>query len=170
MNSRRTLIAAVTSLVCALALSACGSAAKKPKTSKPGGPFMAFSVCMRSHGVPDFPDPAAGGGGIHLAAGINVNSPSFKSAQTKCFHVLPGGGPGAQKASKQEIAQAVKTSECMRTHGVSGFPDPISQLPNDPQNYSQIGDRGGVIIAIPNTIDAASPVFQHAAKVCGFSG
>jgi hypothetical protein len=174
MNSRRLPILVVASMLCTLALAACGSSAKKPKTvSTARGPFMAYSVCVRSHGVPNFPDPAAGGGGIHLGDGFDPNSPSFKSAQTACQHLLPGGGPGSQKASKQAIAAAVKTSECMRTHGVTGFPDPI--VSSDPQalnpaNYGEIGDRGGVIIAIPKTIDVGSPAYRDAARACGFNG
>ena len=60
-------------------------------------------------------------------------------------------------------------SECMRSHGVSGFPDPTEgQPPSSPQGYSIIEDRGGVLIEIPATINVSSPVFQSAAKACNF--
>jgi hypothetical protein len=65
-----------------------------------------FSKCMRSHGVPNFPDPefhSGGGVGIRIggkgAAGIDPNSPQFKAAQKACQSDLPRppgakGGPG----------------------------------------------------------------------------
>jgi hypothetical protein len=173
MDARRALIAVATAIVCAVALAGCGSSAKPRKRGPERGSFMAMSVCMRSHGVPNFPDPSPGGG-IHISSGINPASPSFRSAQAACFHLLPGGGPGSQKPTKQQIALAVKTSECMRVHGVSGFPDPYVSsggLPDlNPSKYSQIGDHNGIVIAIPRTVNVTSPAFQNAAKICNFDG
>jgi len=62
---------------------------------------LAFSQCMRAHGVADFPDPqfsAVGGGGIGIrikvggpgSSGIDPNSPIFQRAQSKCGSLLPG--------------------------------------------------------------------------------
>jgi hypothetical protein len=62
-----------------------------------------FSKCMRSHGVPNFPDPefhSGGGVGIRIggkSSGIDPNSPQFKAAQKTCQSDLPrpkGAGPG----------------------------------------------------------------------------
>ena len=65
---------------------------------------LKFSACMRSHGVPNFPDPEfhSGGGGVRVriggkASGIDPNSPQFKAAQKACQSDLPGpkgAGPG----------------------------------------------------------------------------
>ena len=55
-----------------------------------------FSKCMRSHGVPNFPDPefhSGGGVGIRIGgkgSGIDPNSPQFKAAQKACQSELPG--------------------------------------------------------------------------------
>jgi hypothetical protein len=49
---------------------------------------LQLAKCMRSHGVPNIPDPDASGG-IPLA-GINPNSPAVKAALQKC---QPAGGP-----------------------------------------------------------------------------
>jgi hypothetical protein len=55
---------------------------------------LKFSACMRSHGVPKFPDPdfKNGGIGIHINAstGIDPRSPEFQAAQTACQSELPG--------------------------------------------------------------------------------
>lgn len=168
MNNRR-LITGATATACMLCLAACGSGTKKPTSHVSA--FMAYSVCMRANGVPNFPDPS-GGGGIQLPAGIDPTSPSFESAQKRCQHKLPGGGPGNAKPSKQALAAAVRTAECMREHGVSDFPDPYvaSGPPRlDPSKYSLVEDRGGIVIAIPKAIDPTSPAFQKASRSCGFS-
>jgi hypothetical protein len=44
-----------------------------------------FSKCMRAHGVADFPDPSASNGGIgYNLAGVNTQSPQYRSAQQAC--------------------------------------------------------------------------------------
>jgi hypothetical protein len=54
---------------------------------------LAFSRCMRSHGVPNFPDPQFSGGGVRIGgAGINPNAPGFKRAQQACRALAPGAG------------------------------------------------------------------------------
>lgn len=53
-----------------------------------------FSQCMRSHGVPNFPDPNPNGG-ITLPPGMNPQSPQFQAAQKDCQSLMPmnpGGG------------------------------------------------------------------------------
>jgi hypothetical protein len=68
---------------------------------------LKFSACMRSHGVPKFPDPkiAADGGmslGFRRGSGIDPNSPQFRAAQSACQKLLPGakGGGGFRTAGK----------------------------------------------------------------------
>jgi hypothetical protein len=120
-----------------------------------------FSVCMRSHGVPNFPDPkVSAGGGMSLSldksSGLNPDSPQFKAAQKSCEKLLPNGGkPDAAGQAKMQ-AQMLKFSACMRSHGLANFPDPV---------FSQggarvtLGSKGGGLN--PN-----SPVFKAAQKAC----
>lgn len=60
---------------------------------------LAFSRCMRAHGVANFPDPqfktGSGGLGIRIggrSGGLDPNSPIFRAAQQACAGDLPGGG------------------------------------------------------------------------------
>ena len=51
--------------------------------------MLAFSRCMRAHGLPNFPDPTfhgshAGGIQFQSGSGIDPNSPAFKHAQAAC--------------------------------------------------------------------------------------
>jgi hypothetical protein len=67
---------------------------------------LAFSKCMRAHGVTNFPDPtfSAGGGiGIHIQAGsksgLDPNNPTFQKAQQACQGKLPFGKGGGTTQS-----------------------------------------------------------------------
>jgi hypothetical protein len=56
---------------------------------------LKFVACMRSHGLPDMPDPVMQGGGVNqqLPRGTNPSSPVFQSAQRACQKLLPVGPP-----------------------------------------------------------------------------
>jgi hypothetical protein len=61
--------------------------------------LIAKAHCIRTHGVPNFPDPFFGPGGhgvgINLPAGFNPQSPAFQSAAKACATVgagIPGVG------------------------------------------------------------------------------
>jgi hypothetical protein len=56
---------------------------------------LKFVACMRSHGLPAFPDPVVNANGVEFRepAGIGPNSIQFQSAQQACHKLLPGGLP-----------------------------------------------------------------------------
>jgi hypothetical protein len=156
----------------AAALAACGSSSPSRSAVGPGATPQGIRAtdCMRSHGVPNLPDPSDGGG-IQIPPGSNINpqSPAFQSALKACAYLLPGGGPGRHRASAQAKAQALQTAQCMRQHGVSGFPDPMQSLPANPADYSELENQGGLITGIPKSINTGSPVFKRAAAACSFT-
>ena len=124
---------------------------------------MAYAKCMRSHGVPNFPDPSDSGGGFPLGGnGIDTSSPAFNAARSGCEHLL-AGGPGASQPSQSVEAQLLAFSKCMRAHGVGGFPDPTTERPF---GVSNLVFAGGVYLGIPISINASSPVFRRAARSC----
>jgi hypothetical protein len=53
--------------------------------------MLAFSACMRAHGIKDFPDPSSGGIQLHASPGsdLNPNNPTFQKAQQACQGHLP---------------------------------------------------------------------------------
>jgi len=158
----------ILALACAVALTACGSSSKS-STEARGNALIAFTKCMRAHGVTDFPDPSSNGPGLNLnGTGINPQAPAFRTAQASCSKLLPGGGPSTH-ASAQQIKEATETAECMRKHGVSGYPDPIvtATPPNiNPADYSTAEYGNGMFIGIPESINVNSPAFKAAAKTC----
>jgi hypothetical protein len=54
--------------------------------------MLKYAQCMRSHGVPKFPDPKAGGAPTSFGtkSGVDPNTPQFKAAQQTCQKVVPG--------------------------------------------------------------------------------
>ena len=62
--------------------------------------MLAFAECMRSHGVPKFPDPQVDNGGTHMqvtAGQIDPNSPIVKAAIATCRSKFADGAIEAQK-------------------------------------------------------------------------
>src|SRR5262245_61178922 len=61
--------------------------------------LLAFSQCMRSHGLPNFPDPQRFAGGnvkltIHQVA---AGSPHYQTAMNACSHLLPASRGNAEQ-------------------------------------------------------------------------
>jgi hypothetical protein len=150
--------------VAAAALAAgCGSSPSHAAHAA-GGPAaqaFAYSRCMRSHGVADFPDPKVqttpGGGSVRIAMAAPSsigNSPAFKPAEKACQGILPAPGtaqPDSQGPSKQVL---LAFAQCLRSHGVSGFPDPNAQGQLPPQAITAAG------------VDVHTPRFVAAGKAC----
>jgi hypothetical protein len=117
--------------------------------------------CMRSRGVPNFPDPTSGGqinvdfahggkDGSPASAGIDRNSPQYIAADRTCRRLLPGGVPTPAQ-NQQAISQGLRFAQCMRSHGVPSYPDPN---PSNPNVVRLVG------------VATSSPQFQSAQKVC----
>lgn len=124
---------------------------------------------MRSHGVPNLPDPITVDGHSMISlSGINPGSPSFQAAHKVCG--MSGGGPGSAKPSAAAESQMTAIARCMRAHGVTGFPDPTTRTITSPVGYGAVITHGGVYFAIPSTINLQAPAARRAASACQLSG
>lgn len=121
-----------------------------------------FADCMRAHGVPNFPDPLPGGGFPRGSTG--PQSPASRAAQQICVPILKPGSGTRHKPSSAALAAAVRYSRCMRSHGVPGFPDPVTSLTSP--NVNVIVD-GGILFPLGSSVDPQAPAFQRAATTCG---
>jgi hypothetical protein len=140
-----------------------------PSTTSKYAAALAYSRCMRSHGLPTFPDPKQVGSGIEIPgsqSGMNPQSPAFKSAQQSCRHLLPGGGRPTHADQERVLARMLHISQCMRAHGISGFTDPTLTPPSSRAGYAAIMSNDGVWLAIPDSIDVRSQPFEQAAAAC----
>jgi hypothetical protein len=156
--------------------SAAASSKAPPSQSQLEQEALAYARCMRSHGLPNFPDPTAGGGFMFSAgSGVDPTSPAFKAAESKCrkYQASMGGlAPGTQThPTAAWLGQMVKAAQCMRRHGVSSFPDPLTQIPSDPfpkGGAGIISDIDGAVFVFPSSIGVQSPQFVRAATACHF--
>jgi hypothetical protein len=119
--------------------------------------LVAYSGCMRSHGVPEFPDPDGSGEIPKQAVVPLANTPQFRTASTACEHLLPNGSLGPQQTAQQQrtqVADELSFAECMRSHGQTSFPDPTAQ--------------GGLSIAMIQAqgIDVHSPAVLRVVDAC----
>jgi hypothetical protein len=93
-----------------------------------GGSLLAFSHCMRSRGVPDFPDPQPGASNAKFpsAQQLGVSSSVYQAADDACQHLLPAGVDDQfPPAEVQQLLIGMRQfSQCMRSHGVPNWPDP----------------------------------------------
>jgi hypothetical protein len=144
---------AAAAVVAGALVAACGGAAHSGTHHRTEAQaLLAFSACIRAHGISNFPDPQAGGGFARAALNaVDENSPQFLSADKSCRSLGIASGFDhsvgyLQKHVQQEIAQ----SECMRKHGVPNMPLPDAQ---------------GQIV-FPPGLSPRSPAMQAAGKIC----
>lgn len=125
-----------------------------------------YSVCIREHGVPNFPDPTFSDGG--LQANLSWSGPKgasatavFLKAEKACYKYSPSYVPPGM-VSQTYVKEMVAWTACMRAHGVPNLPDPTTHFPN---TLHVIGGYG-VWVILPNGVDPASAVFTGAQKAC----
>jgi hypothetical protein len=123
----------------ALLAAACGSSPTPSTTDRaskdPATAAYEFAACMRSHGVSKFPDPRVikgSGGDLSIRQAVPASdaaSPRFKSAQKACAGILPAAQGGEPTHSQQQARKRalLAFASCLRTHGISKFPDPNGQ-------------------------------------------
>jgi hypothetical protein len=115
----------------ALLATACGGGRGSPAmAADTSGQALKYSQCMRSHGLPGFPDPDSQGGLMFTPKDhLNPGSPQFQLAQRACQHLAPGGPPTSLTAAqlRQATRQGLKFVTCMRARAVPNMPDPTIQ-------------------------------------------
>ena len=157
-------IAALATLVAACGGSAASAGSGGPPTagaSSSSSSAVLYSHCMRSHGVPNFPDPDSSG---QLPKGdaqrFGVSSSRLQAARQACQRLLPNNGGVINADSIQQcmmaddcpqaLVQQVLNEErdfarCMRSHGVPHWPDPT------------IDTQGRPVFAISISTDGFDP-------------
>jgi hypothetical protein len=70
-----------------------GTSSTTSTASAQAGGELAFSACMRSHGVPTFPDPDSSGQIPKTKVVPLTGSPQFQVAQRACQRLLPNTNP-----------------------------------------------------------------------------
>jgi hypothetical protein len=173
---RRARLLSAAALLSGVLVAGCGGTSGIPEGSVSASASaasaitsgVAFARCIRSHGVPNFPDPKVSAHTVRMGSASTPQSPAFQSALHSCQSLLPKGPPGPEAASPKAQERMLNVSACMRKHGISGFPDPTTSPPSNPAGNSGIIGDGGYFLVIPQSIDTHSPVFERAAAMCNF--
>ena len=133
---------------------------------------VAYSHCMRSPGVPNFPAPPSSG---LVPKGdpqeLGVSSSQLQAAQRACQHLYPtnGGALGASlrqceetgdcpQAMVQRVVSDMRLlARCMRSHGVPNWPDPTVDSEGRP-DFNLLHVHG---------FDPNSPQINNKMQECG---
>jgi len=110
-----------------------GAAANTARSSN--SQLLAYSQCMRSHGVPNYPDPSSEGEVPKGSAQVfGVSSSRYQAAQAACAHLLSATVGSIQQCEatgdcpmavvQQALTVMRKYARCIRSHGVPNWPDP----------------------------------------------
>jgi hypothetical protein len=141
--------------------SSTGSGSASSSAESPRSQAVAYSTCMREHGVPNFPEPRISTSGNEVKVAMRVTpgitgNPHFQSAEKACGKLLPEGGPGGpgsnDQISPREQSQYLKAAACIRTHGIPNFPDPTFS--------------GGGVHVSQKGLDLHSPQVRAAEEAC----
>ncbi len=137
---RAGVLAAVGAAIALLA-TACGGG--NSSSSTPGlmslssltNQALAYAKCMRSHGIPNFPDPTvqdnahSKGVGFSMPSGVDPHSAQYLSAAKLC-QKQTGFGHISTAQMQAGMNALLKYAECMRSHGIANFPDPQEHSQN----------------------------------------
>jgi hypothetical protein len=141
------------------AASTTPDASSAPAASvSPEDAMLAFTKCMREHGV-DMPDPVVNAdGGMTVSIGSEGGKPidqkTMQAADEACRHLMPArldGGPSQMTPEQQDAM--LDFAKCMREHGVD-MPDP------------EFGTGGGAVMIGGDGIAFDSPTFKAADEAC----
>ena len=152
----RLVVAIIAAASLALPVAAFGSS-QSTNTQK----SLAYSRCMRAHGVLKFPDPQRSGAIPKLGLQeLGVSSTVFQSAQKACQRLLPNSGQSSQAWAQMALNALWNFARCMRAHGVPNWPDPLAE--SDP------GQPGtpGFPRTLPPGVNTNSPVVKNATHRC----
>jgi hypothetical protein len=120
---------------------------------------VAFTRCMRSNGVTNFPDPPPLGARIPKPTlqQLGVSDSQLRAAVSACNRLLPNAGSEPQQTAQQKhirLADELSFARCMRNRGVSRFPDPTAQ-----------GDLSVEMVQAQG-INVHAPAVLHAVQAC----
>lgn len=102
---------------------------------------VAYSACIRSHGVTQFPDPGSAGQIPKAdAQQLGVSPSQLQAAEHACAQLIPPTGDTAEQQQETQCAMAGDCSQavvqhwmsglrtlaqCLRSHGEPSWPDPV---------------------------------------------
>jgi hypothetical protein len=152
---QRTSVVAV-AVVSLLAAGCGGGSARTASTATAPPGALAFARCMRSHGLPNWPDPDRNG----VFDKPKLRQLAYSASRVRaveasaCGRMLPANGPSGPQQDRTRLADALSFARCMRSRGVISFPDPT---PQGELSVEMVQAQG---------IDVHSPAVLRVVQVC----
>ena len=168
-----TAAPALLAAACSGSPSSAGSGGSPhPGRSATSPSAVAYSACIRSHGVPNFPDPGSNGQVPKADPQLlGASSSQLQMAQRACQHLYPTNGGTLSASSlrqcyesgicpqalvQQALSAGLRFAQCMRSHGVPNWPDPTIDSQGHP--LFNIAVPGGHGFAPDRGFPASPPV------------
>ncbi|MGO9960953.1 MAG: hypothetical protein ACLP50_34085 [Solirubrobacteraceae bacterium] len=138
---RRPISTIIAVAVVSLLTAGCGGGSSTTPVTTTQNGLVSYSHCMRSHGVPNFPDPTSSAGIPKSEVIPLVNGPQLNVASNACAHLAPNGlGPqDTTQHTPAHTAAMLAFARCVRSHGFPSFPDPTSSGQLTPEMAAQAG-------------------------------
>jgi hypothetical protein len=140
----RTLAAALAGVVTAVAvLPACSSGSGTPSPADSEDQvWLAITHCIRTHGMPQWPDPVTGPDGhLMFPADAPHTTAQVQAACRSLFAQLPADAGATPPPSAADLTKLREFAVCMRRNGVPDWPDP---------------DASGNFVNVPAAVDVGT--------------
>jgi hypothetical protein len=138
-----------------------GSAPPVSAPTDPEEAMLAYTECMRDHGIEmEDPQPAGGEGGARgiIARAPEADDEDFQAAQAECEPLLDAVVSDFEPDPEQQAEmreQLLDYADCMREQGID-MPDPA---------FDEGG--GGLVVGQDQDVDVDSDEFRAADEECG---
>jgi hypothetical protein len=103
------------------------SVSPSPRSGSTQNQALAYAKCLRTQGVPNWPDPSSSGAfdkSKLTLQQLGVSISQLQAAQAACQRLLPNGGERPDQTGLRKLERdAVDFARCMRSHGVPNWPD-----------------------------------------------
>ncbi len=131
-----------------------------PTLAKSDQSFLLYARCLRSHGIPNEPDPFHRPGHAGLSVAIPAPGPRTNAALAACRHFIKSTIAAKQAGAAQQLAQWLPQltayAVCMRSHD-------INMLDPNAQGSLNLGPVPGMA---NNSFGRYSPQFRAADSAC----
>ncbi len=114
-------------LLLVAALAGCGGRATNagpPPHQSPASAWHQVVLCARAHGMPGLQDPHFDASGKAIfPSGLNIPPQTRRACQSLVNRLVPNANEHTTP-TPAEMAGLLRFAQCMRSHGVSDWPDP----------------------------------------------
>ncbi|HUA11615.1 MAG TPA: hypothetical protein VMA83_06395 [Solirubrobacteraceae bacterium] len=133
---------AVTLTALSLLVAGCGGGSSTTAARTAQNRALAYSRCIRSHGVRKYPDPNSSEViPKETPQELTVSASQFQAAQEACMRLLPTQMQGGERQAEdpKRYRNMLALSRCIRHHGIPNFPNPDGSGQMTPQMLADAG-------------------------------